>query len=351
MEEVKLKLEDFSLSFPENGRLYPAVEDVNIEIRAGEMVALIGESGCGKSVTALSVIGLQPESARLSGSIKLDQRELIGLSMHEWTQIRGKSISMIFQEPMSALNPLICVGKQVLEAVLAHRSVSRSEAKKEVIEMMERVGLADAEKLYKSYPHQLSGGQRQRIMIAMAFINDPQLLIADEPTTALDVTIQAQIMELMRRMNRESRTAVLLISHNLGLVKSLCSRVYIMYAGRIVESGSVEEIMKNPLHPYTKGLIASIPDAKTPGDRLETIPGTVPALEERSGVGCGFCDRCSARMEVCAAKRPERLDIACGQTSAQQDGGEEHIRSVWCHAVRDAQMKYGGGDGRSTDNA
>lgn len=231
------KVKNFSLSFVQDKKEYAAVRDVNMEIAPGEIVALIGESGCGKSVTALSMIGLQPENARVSGSIRFGDEELLTLNDREWSFYRGDRISMIFQEPMTALNPLIKVGKQIQENVLLHQKVTGEAAVKQVLEVLKQVGLPDVERIYQSYPHQLSGGQRQRIMIAMAFVNNPDLLIADEPTTALDVTIQAQIMDLMKKMNRERQTAVLLISHDLGVIRDLCSRVYIMYAGRVVESG------------------------------------------------------------------------------------------------------------------
>ena len=298
------KIRDFSLSFPMNGRLCPAVDHLSLEIREGEMAALIGESGCGKSMTALSVIGLQPENAVITGEILYDGRNILTFSESEWAKLRGSSISMVFQEPMTALNPLIRVGKQIEENILEHQKVSKKEARQQVYAMMRQVGLPDVEALSRAYPHQLSGGQRQRIMIAMAFVNNPTLLIADEPTTALDVTIQAQIMQLMKKLNRETKTAVLLISHNLGLVKSLCSYVYIMYAGHVVEEGKVEEILSLPMHPYTCGLVAAIPDAAKRGSVLEPIPGTVPDLDARPRQGCVFYNRCSRRKEICSRETP-----------------------------------------------
>ena len=286
------KVKNFSLSFVQDKKEYAAVRDVNMEIAPGEIVALIGESGCGKSVTALSMIGLQPENARVSGSIRFGDEELLTLNDREWSFYRGDRISMIFQEPMTALNPLIKVGKQIQENVLLHQKVTGEAAVKQVLEVLKQVGLPDVERIYQSYPHQLSGGQRQRIMIAMAFVNNPDLLIADEPTTALDVTIQAQIMDLMKKMNRVRQTAVLLISHDLGVIRDLCSRVYIMYAGRVVESGPVEYVLKEPVHPYTRGLAAAIPSAGRRGRELESIPGTVEPLQRRSKKGCPFAGRC-----------------------------------------------------------
>ena len=304
-----VKLRNFTLSFPMDGKLYPAVKHLDLEIREGEMAALIGESGCGKSMSALSVIGLQPETAVIDGEILYDGRNILDFSEKEWSELRGKSISMVFQEPMTALNPLIRVGRQIEENILEHQKVSKREAREKAWAMMRQVGLPDVEALSRAYPHQLSGGQRQRIMIAMAFINNPALLIADEPTTALDVTIQAQIMQLMKKLNRELKTAVLLISHNLGLVRSLCSYVYIMYAGSVVEEGKVEEILTRPMHPYTRGLAAAIPAAGKRGRALEPIPGTVPDLDARPEKGCVFCGRCARSMEICSREDPPCVSI------------------------------------------
>ena len=301
-----LSLKDFSISFKEGERVLDAVSDIALEIEISEMVALVGESGCGKSVTALSLMGLENERAITSGEILFEGKNIASLSESEWNKIRGESISMIFQEPMTALNPLLPAGSQVLEMVLTHQRIARKEAKEMVLDMFKSVGLADEKRIYKSYPHQLSGGQRQRIMIAMALINNPSLLIADEPTTALDVTIQAEIIELIKKMNEEKGTAVLLISHNLSLVKGLTDRSYIMYSGRIVEEGRSDDILSHPIHPYTRGLIASIPNVKNRGRRLYSIPGSVPSLEERSEQGCPFSPRCAICSEHCFSEIPEK---------------------------------------------
>lgn len=301
-----LSLKDFSISFKEGERVLDAVSDIALEIESSEMVALVGESGCGKSVTALSLMGLENDRAITSGEILFEGKNIASLSESEWNKIRGERISMIFQEPMTALNPLLPTGSQVLEMVLTHQRVARKEAKEMVLDMFKSVGLADEKRIYKSYPHQLSGGQRQRIMIAMALINNPSLLIADEPTTALDVTIQAEIIELIKKMNEEKGTAVLLISHNLSLVKGLTDRSYIMYSGRIVEEGRSDDILSHPIHPYTRGLIASIPNVKNRGRRLYSIPGSVPSLEERSEQGCPFSPRCAICSEHCFSEIPEK---------------------------------------------
>lgn len=297
-----LSLEGLTVEFARGGASYPAVKDVTLHVAPGEMVALVGESGCGKTLTALATLGLLPLGARVSrGKILLGGTELGGLAQDQWDRYRGKDLAMIFQEPMTALNPLMKVGRQVGEAARMH-GAGKEEARRRALEAMAQVGLPDPERLYEEYPHQLSGGMRQRVMIAMALINRPRLLVADEPTTALDVTIQAQIMELLQQMNRELGTAVLLISHDLGVVRRLCSRVYLMYAGSLVEWGSTEEVLASPLHPYTKGLLDSIPSWEKRGTPLSSIPGAVPALEERRSQGCPFYDRCPRRREACREK-------------------------------------------------
>lgn len=299
-----LSIEDLTVDFPLGGKDRHAVRDVSLRVEAGEMVALVGESGCGKTVTALSVMGLEPKNARIpQGEILFQGRSLRDMTWEQRNQLRGREMSMVFQEPMTALNPLMQVGKQIAEAAMVHGTPGR-EARRLALEAMEQVGLPDVERLYREYPHRLSGGMRQRVMIAMALVNRPALLIADEPTTALDVTIQAQIMELIRRMNRELHTAVLLISHDLGVVRQTCERVYIMYAGSIVESGPAQRVLSHPEHPYTKGLLASIPSLSKRGERLRPVPGTVPALEDRREKGCPFYNRCERRRAECETAFP-----------------------------------------------
>lgn len=333
MDSVICRIEDFSLSFEKEKKWYPAVSNISLDIHAGEMAALIGESGCGKSVTALSMMGLQPEKAAISGQIFFEGIDLTKLTEKQWAVIRGNRISMIFQEPMTALNPLIKVGRQIAENLRHHQKIGKAEAKQQVLSMMRQVGLPDVEAMYETYPHQLSGGQRQRIMIAMAFINNPALLIADEPTTALDVTIQAQIMELMRKMNRELGSAVLLISHDLGVVKRLCSHVFIMYAGHVVESGAVEQILRQPMHPYTKGLVAAIPSASRRGQELASIPGTVPGIFARPETGCAFCGRCAWKKKICETQDPPVIDydgrkIQCHMTVKEMLAGERRAQDA-----------------------
>ena len=305
-----LAVEKLTVEFPagRSAGYCPAVKEVSLQVEPGELVGLVGESGCGKTVTALTIAGLQPENARLShGKIRFQGTELFSLSEEQRSRLRGKELSMIFQEPMTALNPLMKVGSQIAEAARIH-GASRQEAKEKALSMMEQVGLPHVRRLYEEYPHRLSGGMRQRVMIAMALLNRPSLLLADEPTTALDVTIQAQILELIRRMNREMGTAVLLISHDLGVIRRMCRRVYILYAGRVVESGPVEQVLSQPIHPYTKGLVASLPSLSKRGEKLRPIPGTVPPLEERGGEGCPFYNRCERRRPQCQKGSPPRLE-------------------------------------------
>lgn len=348
---IEICAENFSLSFCKDRVWYPAVSKLNMEVHAGEMVALIGESGCGKSMTSLSMMGLQPQGAKLEGHLYFRKQEassggdenpqemidLLTLSQRQWMELRGNRISMIFQEPMTALNPLIRVGKQIRECLLQHQRMDKKQAKQSVLEWMRRVGLPDVEYLYQCYPHQLSGGQRQRVMIAMAFVNHPSLLLADEPTTALDVTIQAQIMELMKQLNRETGSAVLLISHDLGVVRRLCSRVYIMYAGHVVESGPVEQILANPLHPYTKGLAEAIPGIHKKGRPLKAIPGTVPGIFARESQGCAFCNRCSYALDACSHADPPmwadgERNVACHRDKSQLDEMGEGHRKIYENA-------------------
>ncbi|MSO20541.1 MAG: ABC transporter ATP-binding protein [Acidobacteria bacterium] len=299
-----------------------AVDDVTFDLYEGEVLGVVGESGSGKSVTALSILRLipSPPGRIVAGSIRFQGRELLQTSIDEIRSIRGKEIAMIFQEPMTSLNPVFSIGMQLTEAVLAHERITRKQAEARAIEMLERVGIADPGRRLNDFPHQFSGGMRQRVMIAMALLGTPSLLIADEPTTALDVTIQAQILELMLRMKDEQAgAAILLITHNLAVVAETCDRVMVMYGGKIQEVAPVRELFKNPLHPYTRGLLASLPahDAgheKTRHERLNTIPGNVPSIMELP-VGCKFVTRCTERIERCFAEEPELIEITPGHSA------------------------------------
>ena len=296
-----------------NGEPAYPVDGVSFTVARGKTVGLVGESGCGKSMTARTVMRiLDPGIAPCGGSITFDGEDLLSLPEPKMRDIRGNRIAMIFQEPMTALNPSISVGKQVREAILLHEKVSRKEAKERVIQMFREVGIPEAERRYKAYPHQLSGGLRQRICIAMGMICNPDLLIADEPTTALDVTVEAQILELMKRLQRESGMSILIITHNLGVVADICDEVNVMYAGQIVEHATKEEIFNHPLHPYTTGLMDAIP--RVNGDMehdLHTIPGTVPSLGNFPE-GCRFCTRCPFADERCRTQAPELTDAGNG---------------------------------------
>ncbi|NNU82062.1 ABC transporter ATP-binding protein [Halovulum dunhuangense] len=283
------------------------VDDVSFEIGAGQTLCIVGESGCGKSLTALALMGLLPDPPlRLTGGRALFQgRDLLSMPAPELRGIRGDRMAMIFQEPMSSLNPALTIGEQIAESVRRHRGVSHEAAKARAIEMLDLVRIPAAAKRFSEFPHQLSGGMRQRAMIAMALANDPALLIADEPTTALDVTIQAQILELMRSLQSETGAAMILITHDLGVVAEMADRVAVMYAGRVVESGPVAAVFDDPQHPYTIGLMSSMPSLGALGERLVTIPGLVPsptAMPE----GCRFAARCPFRIGACASRPPMR---------------------------------------------
>jgi peptide/nickel transport system ATP-binding protein len=310
-----LQVRNLKTYFHTEAGIAKAVDGLNFEIYPGEVVGLVGESGSGKSVTALSVLRLIPDPPGkiVDGSIFFKGRNLLELSWDEIRDIRGKEISMIFQEPMTSLNPVFTIGMQVMEAVLVHEKVSKEEAFQRSVQMLELVGIPDPPSRMNDYPQQFSGGMRQRVMIAIALACNPSLLIADEPTTALDVTIQAQILELMLQIKDERKeAAILLITHNLAVVAETCHRVIVMYGGKIQEVATVRELFKNPLHPYTKGLLASLPTVDGPRqERLTTIPGSVPSILDLPA-GCKFVTRCSERIEKCASIEPELIETLPG---------------------------------------
>ena len=307
-----LEVSDLGTWFYTRQGIVKAVDGVDFEVAAGETLAIVGESGCGKSMTALSLLRLIPDPPGriVSGSIKLAGRDLLKISEEEMRDVRGNEISMIFQEPMTSLNPVMTIGKQISEALILHRDMDRRQAMKRAIEMLELVRIPEPVQRAKEYPHQLSGGMRQRAMIAMALACNPKVLIADEPTTALDVTIQAQILELIVELQREFSAAVLLITHDLGVVAETAHRVIVMYAGRKVEEATVGELFAKPLHPYTVGLMNSIPrldlmrgQTDRTNERLQEIPGIVPPLFDLPP-GCAFAPRCSRADEKCRSERP-----------------------------------------------
>lgn len=302
-----LRVHNLETTFFTDDSAVPAVDGISFTLREREILGIVGESGSGKSVTSLSIMGLipSPPGKITNGEIQFGGRDLTKLKEKEMRKIRGNDIAMIFQEPMTSLNPLFTIGKQLNEAILLHnKGWSKKQATARAIEMMKLVGLPRAEQLIKEYPHQLSGGMRQRVMIAMALVCDPQILIADEPTTALDVTIQAQILALMRDLNERLNTAVMLITHDLGVVAETCERVIVMYGGQIVEEGPVKEIFDSPQHPYTKGLIQSVPDMRYKKERLYSIPGNVPKPGSIKK-GCRFAARCEYAFERCLNENPQ----------------------------------------------
>jgi len=300
-----LQVEELSVSFStEQGRI-TVVEDMSFSIAAGRTVGLVGESGCGKSVTAMSVMRLlpSPPSHLDGGRILFDGKDLLALDRSAMRAVRGNRIGMIFQEPMTSLNPTLSVGFQIAEVLRLHRATNGSDAREQTIEILRQVGMGAAERRTRQYPHELSGGLRQRVMIAMALVCHPALLIADEPTTALDVTIQAQILDLLKRLQHELGMAILLITHDLGVVGEFCDDVVVMYAGEVIERSDVESLFEHPRHPYTSGLLAARPGLASRGELLPAIPGVVPPPGRR-GAGCRFAERCLRVLPHCRAERP-----------------------------------------------
>ena len=312
MSAPLLKVSNLQTEFKTPGGTVRAVRGLSFQVERGETVGIVGESGSGKSVTALSLMGLipNPPGKITGGSIQLDGQELVGLPQKDLNSLRGSKIAMVFQDPFSSLNPTMTLGEQVAEPIRLHTGASRAEAKERAIKLFQAVRIPEPETRYKQYPHQVSGGQRQRVMIAIAFACNPQLLIADEPTTALDVTVQAQVLTLMHDMQRQNNCGVLIITHDFGVVAEICDRVLVMYAGALVESGPVNEIFHNPRHPYTKGLLESLPRVEEQRvKRLPSIPGQPPDLS-RLGVGCPFMSRCkSAVVGVCDKSEPEVSEV------------------------------------------
>lgn len=323
-----LEVNNLRTVFKSRGEEVQAVRGVSFQVGKGEIVGLVGESGSGKSVTMKAILGILPENAEVFGdSIKLNGTNLLELSEEEYRKLRGKEMTMIFQDPMTALNPLVKVGKQLEEVILRHSKCSKVEAKKKAIEMLAKVGIPTPEQRVKQYPHEFSGGMRQRVLIAMALACEPKLLIADEPTTALDVTIQAQILELLKELEGEYNTSIVLITHDMGVVASVCSKISIMYGGLIMETGTSEEIFYNPKHPYTKALLRAIPslDLKE-GERLQSIDGLPPSLINPPK-GCPFAERCECVMEKCKNEMPQYYQFsethqAMCFLNEQEQGGE-----------------------------
>lgn len=329
--EPLLQIRDLCVTFLSGRRQIPAVQHLNLDMLPGRVLGLVGESGCGKSVTSLSIMGLNDmEFTRMSGSIKLEGRELLGLKEKQMRAIRGDRMSMVFQEPMTSLNPVYTVEQQLVETLLVHGEKDKNKAKARAREFLHMVGLADVERIAAAYPHRLSGGQRQRVMIAMALICNPALLIADEPTTALDVTIQAQVLDLITDLQKQLGMAILFITHDLGVIRQVADDVAVMYAGRVVEKASTEELFSHPMHPYTLGLMASRTDASrvSAQDRhLPCIPGNVP-FPDQLPPGCAFAPRCNCMEASCDAAMPELVEVVPGHW----------VRCCKCPAEKEAHV-------------
>lgn len=322
-----LEVKGLKTHFYRKKTVIPAVDGVDLKINKGETVALVGESGSGKSITSLSIMRLVPYPAGkiVDGEILFNGTDISKLSEGDMCKVRGNDISMIFQEPMTSLNPVLTIGEQITETLIYHQKMSKAEANKKAIELLEIVGFSRAEKLINDYPHRLSGGMRQRVMIAMAMSCNPKLLIADEPTTALDVTIQAQILDLMKELSHKFDTSILLITHDLGVVSDIADRVVVMYAGQVVEEAAVDDLFDNPLHPYTEGLMNSVPSIDGDIERLQSIEGNVPAPENMPK-GCRFAPRCPKAFDRCHQEAP---------VLENKDG----IRSVRCFLYTDEGVK------------
>lgn len=328
MKEILLQVENLAVGFHTYRGDIQAVRKISYNLYKGEVLGIVGESGCGKSVSVHAIMQILPEENSFvkSGRAFFNEHELLSLKEPDMRKIRGNKISMIFQDPMTSLNPVLKIGNQMMEGIMIHKKVSKEEARKKAAELLQAVGISSPETRLNSYPHQFSGGMRQRVMIAMALACSPGIIIADEPTTALDVTIQAQILELMREMKEKFQTSIILISHDLGVIATLCDRVLVMYAGELLEGGSVEDIFYRPAHPYTQGLLASLPGMASNGkNKLHVIEGQPPNLL-REIKGCAFQPRCQFAMEICGRQMPPKNTVY-----------GEHWTKCWLHT------KNGGG--------
>jgi len=321
-----LTVENLAVSFKAGERRVQVLHDVSLRLEAGTAIGIVGESGCGKSVTSLAVIGLLARGAQVDhGSVRFGGRDLLALPESELRKIRGTEIAMIFQDPMSSLNPVLTIGEQITEVIRTHGHDSRHDARVRAVELLQMVGIAANEATLRRFPHEFSGGMRQRVMIATALALSPKVLIADEPTTALDVTIQAQVLELMNQLVKESGTALMMVTHNLGVVAGMTERVAVMYAGRIVEEGRTEDLFEHPSHPYTVGLLHSLPSAQRKGLDLIPIPGMVP-IPGHEPVGCAFAPRCRWRLPICWFEQP-----SLGGVTSLADDQQQRAHRIACH--------------------
>jgi peptide/nickel transport system ATP-binding protein len=311
-----LEVKNLKTHFFSKNKVFPVVDGLDFNVKKGETLAIVGESGSGKSITSLSIMGLVPKPGgkTVAGEIIFDGTDLLSLSENEMFKVRGNDIAMIFQEPMSSLNPVLTIGEQITEVLIYHKKISKKEAREKAVELLKIVGFARAEEILDDYPHRLSGGMRQRVMIAMAMSCDPKLLIADEPTTALDVTVQAQILELMKELSKKFSSSIILITHDLGVVAELADRVLVMYAGQVVEESAIVELFDKPLHPYTQGLLSSVPKIDEEQERLSSIGGNVPS-PDNFPKGCRFSTRCAHVMEKCLENQPELIEVYPGRKS------------------------------------
>jgi oligopeptide/dipeptide ABC transporter ATP-binding protein len=311
--DLLLKVENLRVYFHGDGPVAKAVDGIDFQVRRQQTVCIVGESGCGKTVTALTVMGLlhRPPASIASGRITFDGRDLLDMGPDQWRALRGRHMAMIFQEPMTSLNPVFTIGDQICEAMLSHNGLSQSQARDKAVELLDDVGIQDADRRLDDYPHQLSGGQRQRAMIAMALAGEPDLIIADEPTTALDVTVQAQILKLLRELQERRHMAIQYITHDLGVVSVIAHQIYVMYAGIMVEQGTAAQIFEQACHPYTRALLASLPTGEKRGQRLYTIPGSVPHPAYKPP-GCPFHPRCDYRQTSCTTDYPDMCDYGNG---------------------------------------
>ncbi len=330
-----LEVQGLTVTFRTESGTVSAVDDVDLTLGRGEIVGVVGESGCGKSVTAMSLAGLLPRSAAVSGSVRLLGQELVGASSTTLRQVRGQKIAYIFQEPMTSLNPVLTVGRQIAEVLQTHQKLSRRAALDRSVELLQLVGIPSPRERVSQYPHQLSGGMRQRVMIAMAVAGDPEVLVADEPTTALDVTVQAGILTVLRELRDRLGTSILIITHDLGVIADIADRVVVMYAGRVVERAGVDELFAQPRHHYTSGLLAAAPTAgrHAGSHRLQEIPGLVPVLSEQPDA-CTFADRCPAARDDCRDQRPPLAELggprpAARQASSRIPVSSAHLVACW----------------------
>jgi peptide/nickel transport system ATP-binding protein len=310
-----LAVKDLTVSFPTEDGLVKAVRGVSFSVREGDVLGIVGESGSGKSVTCLAMLGLVPKSAKITGSAMFRGQELVGMKDKELRKLRGRRISMIFQDPMTSLNPVQTIGAQIAEAIWVHGELGKKDARERAVELLDIVGIPNPGERAKSYPHEFSGGMRQRAMIAMAISNDPDVLIADEPTTALDVTVQAQILETMERIRERTRAAIVFITHDLGVIAGIAERMVVMYAGKVVENGRVDEIYRQPRMPYTVGLLGSVPSVTGRTGRLRPIPGAPPSMVNLAD-GCPFSPRCPLAETACQAFEPQLQDVGINHGAA-----------------------------------